>query len=106
MEYAIMNNGCNTDLKIPDIYKGHRYIPICEKCRNVIDYMDLTFDSFMWWIKDAFEYGTPRNLVGKALMRYFCLDEVISEELFGNTQEIKNDLGEGIINCNIKTYKI
>ena len=85
---------------IPDMYKEYYHAPRCNKCNDIIDYTDIDLRDFTHWFNNEYEHGTSRKLLGKALMRYFCLDEIISEELFGNTQEIKNDLGEGIINCN------
>ena len=69
---------------IPEKYRGLSYIPYCEKCgKPYEDYIDLPTHDFLNLLDD--NSTTNRMAKGKALTRYFGLDELL---------ELKKDIGD------------
>lgn len=59
---------------IPENYKGFSHVPCCGKCGEPFnDYLDLSIEEFFNLIKD----NSDREVSGKALIRYFHLDELL-----------------------------
>jgi len=69
---------------LPEIYSGFNRIPCCKKCGEVIDYKDLPSEKFWTWFTYLDE-SVSRELKGKALIRYFQLDDLLG---------IKKDVGD------------
>jgi len=68
-------------MNIPEIYKGYFCIPYCEKCGEIIDYLDLDQYSFWRWLEHIDNEKADRKLKGKAIIRYFHLDELLNKNI-------------------------
>lgn len=62
-------------MPIPEIYYGFKNIPFCKKCMAIVDYKDLSTDEFFRWL----DQDVDRKIKGKALIRYFDLDQILKE---------------------------
>lgn len=77
----------------PEEYKGYHYMCVCpdwyktkdhEIWRNeIVDYKGIYVDDFLNWVKGEEQRNTPRKLLGKAFLRYFELDDLITERIGG-----------------------
>lgn len=68
---------------IPEKYKGFSHVPCCDKCGEPSnDYLDLSIEEFFNLIKD----NSERKVSGKALIRYFELDKLLSSQSKGGDE--------------------
>lgn len=62
---------------IPRAFWGFEYIPCCGKCgKSFDDYIDFSTEDFLNLLKD----NCDRKVKGKALIRYFHLDELLGSK--------------------------
>ena len=79
VKYEILNDSADENIKF--IYDKYPIVCYCSNCRNPIDYIDLSLDMFLYWIKYISDLGCDRKFIGKALIRYFGLDELFLQKV-------------------------
>lgn len=60
-------------------YKDYKRFYACEKCDEPIDFTDMSIEMFFMWLKDSSNAGDSSETSGKALIRYFHLNELLKE---------------------------
>lgn len=70
------------DKKISNViltkYKGYHRFFYCKNCNEPIDYKDMSIEMFFTWLKYSSESGDSHEQSGKAIIRYFELDKLLS----------------------------
>lgn len=75
----------NMSDEINDIYKDYPCLYACKECYEGIDYKDMEVGMFFTWLDMVSEkeskYMCDKNIKGKALIRYFGLDELFLQKV-------------------------
>lgn len=81
----LKNEGEKVPYSLLTTYKDFNGVLLCKNCEEPIDYMDMPLEMFFNWLEFSSEKGDSRKATGKALIRYFHLDELL---------ELKKDEGD------------
>ena len=74
---AFKNKGIEIPESLLTTYKENHAVLLCGNCDGVLDYKDMPMEIFFNWLERSSEAGDPREISGKALIRYFELDKLL-----------------------------